>query len=303
MIEVRNLTKAYGPNVVLQDVSFTLEPGRVYGLLGVNGAGKTTTMQLLTGYLIPTSGEVLIDGMSMAKKPEMLKKKIGYLPEVPPLYPELTVREFLHFQAEIRGIPKKEREAAYRSAVRTGRLGSVKDRLIGQLSKGFRQRVALAATLMGDPEILILDEPTNGLDPIQMMEMRRMIRELGQRCVVLVSSHVLSEIMQEADELLILAAGRLVLSGTVEELLAESMQPAKIAASDKTAEEQYKASEEDVRRYLETAGLERLFLRVTKEAYRNVREDEDSLSGGDLGEAKDLNEKGKHRSKKGGSGR
>ena len=303
MIEVRNLTKAYGPNVVLQDVSFTLEPGRVYGLLGVNGAGKTTTMQLLTGYLIPTSGEVLIDGMSMAKKPEMLKKKIGYLPEVPPLYPELTVREFLHFQAEIRGIPKKEREAAYRSAVRTGRLSSVKERLIGQLSKGFRQRVALAATLMGDPEILILDEPTNGLDPIQMMEMRRMIRELGQRCVVLVSSHVLSEIMQEADELLILAAGRLVLSGTVEELLAESMQPAKNAASDKTAEEQYKASEEDVRRYLETAGLERLFLRVTKEAYRNVREDEDSLSGGDLGEAKDLNEKGKNRSKKGGSGR
>ena len=303
MIEVRNLTKAYGPNVVLQDVSFTLEPGRVYGLLGVNGAGKTTTMQLLTGYLIPTSGEVLIDGMSMAKKTEMLKKKIGYLPEVPPLYPELTVREFLHFQAEIRGIPKKEREAAYRSAVRTGRLSSVKERLIGQLSKGFRQRVALAATLMGDPEILILDEPTNGLDPIQMMEMRRMIRELGQRCVVLVSSHVLSEIMQEADELLILAAGRLVLSGTVEELLAESMQPAKIAASDKTAEEQYKTSEEDVRRYLETAGLERLFLRVTKEAYRNVREDEDSLSGGDLGEAKDLSEKGKHRSKKGGSGR
>ena len=157
MIEVRNLTKAYGPNVVLQDVSFTLEPGRVYGLLGVNGAGKTTTMQLLTGYLIPTSGEVLIDGMSMAKKTEMLKKKIGYLPEVPPLYPELTVREFLHFQAEIRGIPKKEREAAYRSAVRTGRLSSVKERLIGQLSKGFRQRVALAATLMGDPEILILD--------------------------------------------------------------------------------------------------------------------------------------------------
>ena len=298
MIEVRNLTKAYGPNVVLQDVSFTLEPGRVYGLLGVNGAGKTTTMQLLTGYLIPTSGEVLIDGMSMAKKPEMLKKKIGYLPEVPPLYPELTVREFLHFQAEIRGIPKKEREAAYRSAVRTGRLSSVKERLIGQLSKGFRQRVALAATLMGDPEILILDEPTNGLDPIQMMEMRRMIRELGQRCVVLVSSHVLSEIMQEADELLILAAGRLVLSGTVEELLAESMQPAKTAASDKSPEEQNKASEEDVRRYLETAGLERLFLRVTKEAYRQVREDEDSLSGGELGEAKDLNEKGKNRSKK-----
>ena len=313
MIEVRNLTKAYGPNVVLQDVSFTLEPGRVYGLLGVNGAGKTTTMQLLTGYLIPTSGEVLIDGMSMAKKPEMLKKKIGYLPEVPPLYPELTVREFLHFQAEIRGIPKKEREAAYRSAVRTGRLSSVKERLIGQLSKGFRQRVALAATLMGDPEILILDEPTNGLDPIQMMEMRRMIRELGQRCVVLVSSHVLSEIMQEADELLILAAGRLVLSGTVEELLAESVQPAKTAASDKSPEEQNKASEEDVRRYLETAGLERLFLRVTKEAYRQVREEEKSLFGDELNEdlnddlnedlREDVNKKGRSQSKKGGSGR
>ena len=240
MIEARNLTKAYGRNVVLQDVSFTLESGRVYGLLGVNGAGKTTTMQLLTGYLTPTSGEVWIDGVSLGKKPEELKKRIGYLPEVPPLYPELTVEEFLGFQAELRGIPKAERREACRSAVRTGRLRSVQRRLIGQLSKGYRQRVALAATLMGDPDILILDEPTNGLDPVQMVEMRRMIRELGQHCTVLVSSHVLSEVMQEADALLILAAGRLVLSGSKEELLDQD------------------------------ESLEQLFLRVTKEAYQEI---------------------------------
>ncbi len=275
MLEARNLTKAYGRNVVLQDVSFTLEPGRVYGLLGVNGAGKTTTMQMLTGFLVPTSGEVLVDGISMEKKPEELKRRIGYLPEVPPLYPELTVEEYLRFQAELRGIPKQERAGAVEKAVRSGRLHSVRRRLIGQLSKGFRQRTALAATLMGDPDILILDEPTNGLDPVQMVEMRRLIRELGQRCIVLVSSHVLSEIMQEADELLIIAAGRLVLSGKTEELLTES----KTSAADHSEEE----NAEDIRRYLETASLERLFLRVTKEAYRQNEESEDEYDSSEEG--------------------
>ena len=275
MLEARNLTKAYGRNVVLQDVSFTLEPGRVYGLLGVNGAGKTTTMQMLTGFLVPTSGEVLVDGISMEKKPEELKRRIGYLPEVPPLYPELTVEEYLRFQAELRGIPKQERAGAVEKAVRSGRLHSVRRRLIGQLSKGFRQRTALAATLMGDPDILILDEPTNGLDPVQMVEMRRLIRELGQRCIVLVSSHVLSEIMQEADELLIIAAGRLVLSGKTEELLTES----KTSAADHSEEE----NADDIRRYLETASLERLFLGVTKEAYRQNEESEDEYDSSEEG--------------------
>ena len=260
MLEARNMTKAYGRNVVLDDVSFTLEQGRIYGLLGVNGAGKTTTMQLLTGFLTPTGGDVLIDGVSLQKDPVGLKKRIGYLPEVPPLYPELTVREFLQFQAELRGIPKGERRKACKEAVQVGRLGSVRNRLIGQLSKGFRQRVALAATLMGDPDILILDEPTNGLDPVQMVEMRRMLRELGQRCTILVSSHVLSEVMQEADELLIMAAGRLVLSGTVEELT-ENLEPKKLP---------------DLDRYQKTAGLESLFLRVTKEAYADVRDREEA---------------------------
>ena len=275
MLEARNLTKAYGRNVVLQDVSFTLEPGRVYGLLGVNGAGKTTTMQMLTGFLVPTSGEVLVDGISMEKKPEELKRRIGYLPEVPPLYPELTVEEYLRFQTELRGIPKQERAGAVEKAVRSGRLHSIRRRLIGQLSKGFRQRTALAATLMGDPDILILDEPTNGLDPVQMVEMRRLIRELGQRCIVLVSSHVLSEIMQEADELLIIAAGRLVLSGKTEELLTES----KASAADHSEEE----NADDIRRYLETASLERLFLRVTKEAYRQNEESEDEYDSSEEG--------------------
>ncbi len=218
MVEVRNLTKSYGTVQALKDVSFVLESGKVYGLLGVNGAGKTTTLQLLAGYLLPTSGEILVDGISLGKKPTEVKRRIGYLPEQPPLYPELTVEEFLRFQAELRRIPRGEREDAVEEAVRIGNLHSVRNRLIGQLSKGFRQRVGLSATLMGDPEILLLDEPTNGLDPVQLVEMRKMIRSLGRNRVVIVSSHVLSEITKEVDEILIIAAGRLVLSGGMDEI-------------------------------------------------------------------------------------
>lgn len=213
MVEVRNLTKTYGKVQALKGVSFTLEPGKVYGLLGVNGAGKTTTLQLLSGYLTPSSGEILVDGVSMEKRPVEVRSHIGYLPEVPPLYPELTVEEFLRFQAELRRIPKTERDRSVREAVERGDLGAVRNRLIGQLSKGFRQRTGLAATLMGQPDILLLDEPTNGLDPVQMVEMRRLVRELGKERTVVVSSHVLSEIKGEADELLIIAAGHLVYAG------------------------------------------------------------------------------------------
>ncbi|MBQ9872075.1 MAG: ABC transporter ATP-binding protein [Eubacterium sp.] len=222
MVEVHNLTKTYGTVQALRGVDFTLEPGKVYGLLGVNGAGKTTTLQLLAGYITPTAGEVLVDGISMEKSPVETKQKIGYLPEQPPLYPELTVEEFLTFQAELRRIPKKQREEAVEQAVGVGNLSSVRNRLIGQLSKGFRQRVGLSATLMGDPEILLLDEPTNGLDPVQMVEMRKMIRSLGKDRIVVVSSHVLSEITREADEVLIIAAGQLVLSGKMDQLTGET---------------------------------------------------------------------------------
>ena len=282
MIEAINLTKTYGTVRALKGVSFTLEAGKVYGLLGVNGAGKTTTLQLLSGYLTPTSGEVLVDGISMAKHPVEARSRIGYLPEVPPLYPELTVEEFLRFQAELRQIKKGERDAAVREAIRVGRLSTVRRRLIGQLSKGFRQRVGLAAVLMGDPDILLLDEPTNGLDPVQMVEMRRLIRELGKERTVVVSSHVLSEITREADELLIIAAGRLVLAGP-QEALTEGDGVLEVKLKD----------DEDTRRKLEglnvlsvehrASDLEDLFLRVTEEAYReeNPEEDEEEEDGYD----------------------
>ena len=282
MIEARNLTKTYGTVRALKGVSFTLESGKVYGLLGVNGAGKTTTLQLLSGYLTPTSGEVLVDGISMEKHPVEARSRIGYLPEVPPLYPELTVEEFLRFQAELRQIKKGERDAAVREAIRVGRLSTVRRRLIGQLSKGFRQRVGLAAVLMGDPDILLLDEPTNGLDPVQMVEMRRLIRELGKERTVVVSSHVLSEITREADELLIIAAGRLVLAGP-QEALTEGGGVLEVKLKD----------DEDTRRKLEglnvlsvehrASDLEDLFLRVTEEAYReeNPEGDEEEEDGYD----------------------
>lgn len=282
MIEARNLTKTYGTVRALKGVSFTLESGKVYGLLGVNGAGKTTTLQLLSGYLTPTSGEVLVDGLSMEKHPVEARSRIGYLPEVPPLYPELTVEEFLRFQAELRQIKKGERDAAVREAIRVGRLSAVRRRLIGQLSKGFRQRVGLAAVLMGDPDILLLDEPTNGLDPVQMVEMRRLIRELGKERTVVVSSHVLSEITREADELLIIAAGRLVLAGP-QETLTEGDGVLEVKLKD-NAETRRKLEGLNVLSVEHRASdLEDLFLRVTEEAYReeNPEEDEEEEDGYD----------------------
>ena len=282
MIEARNLTKTYGTVRALKGVSFTLESGKVYGLLGVNGAGKTTTLQLLSGYLTPTSGEVLVDGISMAKHPVEARSRIGYLPEVPPLYPELTVEEFLRFQAELRQVKKGERDAAVREAIRVGRLSTVRRRLIGQLSKGFRQRVGLAAVLMGDPDILLLDEPTNGLDPVQMVEMRRLIRELGKERTVVVSSHVLSEITREADELLIIAAGRLVLAGP-QETLTEGDGVLEVKLKD-NAETRRKLEGLNVLSVEHRASdLEDLFLRVTEEAYReeNPEGDEEEEDGYD----------------------
>ncbi len=236
MIEAKGLTKAYGRHIALKDVSFTLEKGKLYGLLGVNGAGKTTTLQLLSGYLEPGTGDVLVDGVSMEKDPVFCKRRISYLPEVPPLYPEFTVEEYLGFCAELRGIPKKERRAAVDEALAKGALRRVRNRLISHLSKGFRQRVGFASALIGDPEVLLLDEPTNGLDPVQIVTLRSRLLELKKDRVVMVSSHVLSEIEQLADEYLILAAGQLVASGQCDG----------------------------------TGGLEKLFLETTEKAYAEI---------------------------------
>lgn len=193
MIEVRDLVKQYGNRLAVDHLSFTVPDGQIFGFLGPNGAGKSTTMNLMTGYLGPTSGEILVDGFSVTKEPEKAKRCIGYLPELPPLYMDMTVDEYLRFAAQLKKVPKSEREAQVdRVAEMTG-VDQVLGRLIRNLSKGYRQRVGLAQALLGFPKVLILDEPTVGLDPKQILEMRTLIRQLAQEHTVILSSHILSE--------------------------------------------------------------------------------------------------------------
>ena len=192
MIEVRNLVKKYGSHMAVNHLNFTIEKGKIYGFLGPNGAGKSTTMNLITGYIASTEGEILIDGHNILEEPEEAKKKIGYLPEIPPLYVDMTVSEYLKFVAELKSIPKEKRSGNINEVMSTTKLQSVKDRLIKNLSKGYRQRVGLAQALLGYPEIIILDEPTVGLDPKQIIEIRDLIKSLGNTQTVILSSHILS---------------------------------------------------------------------------------------------------------------
>ncbi len=232
MIEVNHLTKRYGNHCAVDDISFTVEDGCIYGLLGPNGAGKSTTMNVITGYLSTTSGTVKIDGHDIMEEPREAKSCIGYLPEQPPLYTDMTVREYLMFVAELKGVrPKAARlESIERASGRTG-LESMQNRLIRNLSKGYRQRVGVAATLLGDPKIIILDEPTVGLDPAQMIEIRSLIHDLGKTHTVILSSHILSEVQAVCDQVLIIAHGKLVAQGTPEELAGRLAAQGVIAAT------------------------------------------------------------------------
>lgn len=218
MIEVKNLTKKYGTHVAVDGLSFTLEPGKIYGFLGPNGAGKSTTMNIMTGYLGATEGSVLIDGHDILKEPEEAKKNIGYLPEIPPLYTDMTVLEYLEFAAELKGIPKEKRGSAMEEVVELTKLAEVQSRLIKNLSKGFRQRVGLAQALLGFPDIIILDEPTVGLDPKQIVEIRELIQNLAKRHTVILSSHILAEVREVCDYVLIISRGKLVASDTPDNL-------------------------------------------------------------------------------------
>ena len=218
MIEVKNLTKCYGKHLVVDNLSFTVEKGQIYGFLGPNGAGKSTTMNIMTGYLGATKGEVLIDGHDILKEPEEAKRCIGYLPEQPPLYLEMTVMEYLRFAAELKKIPKEDVEIQIEKAMRLTRLSDVRGRLISNLSKGYKQRVGLAQAILGFPEIIILDEPTVGLDPKQIIEIRELIRKLAKEHTVILSSHILAEIREVCDYILIIARGKLVASDTPENL-------------------------------------------------------------------------------------
>ena len=221
MIEVSHLTKKYGGHLAVDDVSFTVEDGQIYGLLGPNGAGKSTIMNILTGYLSATSGQVTVAGHPLPEEADEAKACVGYLPEQPPLYPEMTVGEYLNFVAELKKVSRDQRkEQVLRAARRTG-LEKVLPRLIRSLSKGYKQRVGIAQALLGSPKIIILDEPTVGLDPAQVIEMRKLIRELGKAHTVILSSHILSEVQAVCQQVLILSKGKLAASGTLQELTAD----------------------------------------------------------------------------------
>lgn len=218
MITVNRLTKQYGSRAAVSDLNFSLETGKIYGLLGPNGAGKSTTLNMITGCLAPTEGTVTIDGLDIYQNAKAAKAKLGYLPEIPPLYPEMTVREYLLFVAEAKKIPQKQRSAALESVMTRTDIADVQSRLIKQLSKGYRQRIGIAQALLGDPEVVILDEPSVGLDPKQMMEIREMIAALKGSHTVILSSHILSEVQAVCDRVLIINQGKLIAEGTPEEL-------------------------------------------------------------------------------------
>ena len=219
MIEINNLVKKYGDHVAVDDLSLTVEPGKIYGFLGPNGAGKSTTMNIITGYLGATSGEVKINGHDIFKKPEEAKKCIGYLPEIPPLYVDMTVREYLDFVAELKKLEKSLRKRYVEEAMETTGITDVANRMIRNLSKGYRQRVGFAQAILGYPEIIILDEPTVGLDPKQIIEIRELIKKLGEKHTVILSSHILTEISAVCDHVFIISKGKLVASDATENLV------------------------------------------------------------------------------------
>ncbi len=245
MIEVSHLTKQYGNHLAVDDVSFTVADGQICGLLGPNGAGKSTIMNIITGYLSATSGQVTVAGHPLPEEADAAKACVGYLPEQPPLYPEMTVQEYLTFAAELKGVKKAERkEQVCRAARRTG-LETVLPRLIRSLSKGYKQRMGIAQALLGSPRLIILDEPTVGLDPAQVIEIRKLIRELGRAHTVILSSHILSEVQAVCQQILILSKGHLAAAGSLEELTADGKSLEEVFLELTNGEPEKAAGEEE----------------------------------------------------------
>ena len=218
MIEVNNLVKKYGDHTAVDHLSFKIEKGKIYGFLGPNGAGKSTTMNMITGYIASTEGTVTIDGHDILDEPEEAKKCIGYLPEQPPLYFDMTVLEYMKFVADLKKIPKDKKASMIEEVMDMVKISDMRNRLIKNLSKGYRQRVGLAEAIMGYPEVIILDEPTVGLDPKQIIEIRTLIKNLKKKHTVILSSHILSEVSAVCDYVLIISHGKLVASDTPENL-------------------------------------------------------------------------------------
>lgn len=218
MIQVENLVKRYGAHTAVDHLSFTVEKGQIYGFLGPNGAGKSTTMNIMTGYIAAGSGTVKINGYDILGQPEKAKQCIGYLPEIPPLYTDMTVWEYLMFAAELKKVGRKERKEHVEEIIEKAQLNEVEERLIRNLSKGYKQRVGLAQALIGYPEVLILDEPMVGLDPKQIIEMRDLIKSLAKKHTIILSSHILSEVSAVCDHIMIISDGKLAADGSPEEL-------------------------------------------------------------------------------------
>ena len=218
MIEVKNVTKKYGKFVAIDNISFTINDGEIIGLLGPNGAGKSTTMNMLTGFIEQTSGEIIVDSYNTLKRPKKAKKEIGYMPEGVPLYTDLTVKEFVTYMAELKKVDRKTRKEKVQKIIEQTGLKDVQKKLIKNLSRGYKQRVSMAGALVGEPKILILDEPTVGLDPKQITEIRNLIKELGKTHTVILSSHILSEVSQICNKVIIINKGKLVAIDTPENL-------------------------------------------------------------------------------------
>ncbi len=218
MIEVKNVTKKYGKFIAVNDISFQINDGEIIGLLGPNGAGKSTTMNMITGFIEPTQGTIIVEGFDMSKKPKKAKKEIGYMPEGVPLYTDMTVKEFVTYMAEIKKIDRKTRKEKVEKIIKETGLEDVQKKLIRNLSRGYKQRVSMAGALVGEPKILILDEPTVGLDPKQITEIRNLIKELGKTHTIILSSHILSEVSQICQKVIIINKGKIVAIDTPENL-------------------------------------------------------------------------------------
>lgn len=245
MIEVSNLVKKYGDHTAVDHLSFQIEKGKIYGFLGPNGAGKSTTMNMITGYIASTEGKVMIDGHDILEEPETAKKCIGYLPEMPPLYFDMTVLEYMKFAADLKKIPRNQKDKQIKEVMDMVKITDMKDRLIKNLSKGYRQRVGLAQAILGYPEVIILDEPTVGLDPKQIIEIRDLIKSLKQKHTVILSSHILSEVRAVCDYVLIISHGKLVASDTPDNL-------ERLAAGSNSLLMKVKGEKDTIRKDLET---------------------------------------------------
>lgn len=252
MIKVENLVKKYGNHAAVDNLSFEVEKGQIFGFLGPNGAGKTTTMNIMTGYIAATAGTVEINGYDILTKPEEAKKCIGYLPEIPPLYTDMTVFEYLRFVAELKKVPKEERSAQIQEIMKMTEISDVENRLIKNLSKGYKQRVGLAQAIIGYPDVIILDEPMVGLDPKQIIEIRTLIKKLSKNHTIILSSHILSEVSTLCDHIMIISHGKLVASDSpqgLQKLMEKSIEIEIVAMGSKENAEEILGKIEHIKTY------------------------------------------------------